>query len=184
MMTENNGGSSTLLENYQALVGKIYALCREIILASGDAIACRKGCDGCCRYFSVFLVEAYAIAEAVANLEPDRAALVRDRARSALDGDSCPLLDAGSCMLYNQRPIICRTHGLPILMKTGEVTTIDFCPMNYRHADSIEGRHIIDLDRLNDTLAAINSLFMKNKFSGILPPTQRLTIAEAVLLQV
>lgn len=183
-MPEKNGGNSALLENYQALVRKVDSLCREIILSSGDAIACRKGCDLCCRHFSVFMVEAYAIAGAVANLEPDRAALVHDRAEKALNGDKCPLLEAGSCLLYDQRPIICRTHGLPIYIKDGETTTIDFCPMNFRNADSIEGRYIIDLDRLNDTLAAINSLFMKDKFSGTLPPDQRLTIAEAVLLRI
>ncbi len=184
MVTEKNGGHSALLENYQALVGNVDSLCREIILASGDAIACRKGCDGCCRHFSVFLVEAYAIADAVANLEPERSALVHDRARKALGGETCPLLEEKGCLLYNQRPIICRTHGLPILIRNGGATTIDFCPMNYRNVDSIEGRHIIDLDRLNDTLAAINSLFMKYFLCGTLPSAQRLTIAEAVLLQI
>ncbi len=184
MPVEGKCNNSELLYNYSALVDKVDSLCREIILASGDAIACRKGCDGCCRQFSVFPVEAFSIACAVATLDPAQAHMIRDRALSLRDGDDCPLLDHGCCLLYDHRPIICRTHGLPILIRNGETPTVDFCPRNYRNVESIEGRCIIDLDRLNDTLAAINSIFIKEWFGCRLPFSDRLSIAEAVLLEI
>ncbi len=184
MPAEEKCKDSGLLTNYNALVGKVDSLCREIILLSGDAIACRKGCDGCCRQFSVFPVEAFNIACAVAALDPAQAEMIRDRALSLRDGDDCPLLDRGCCLLYGQRPIICRTHGLPILIRNGATLTVDFCPRNYRNAESVEGRCIIDLDRLNETLAAINNIFVKDCFSLHLPLSDRMSIAEAVLLEI
>lgn len=184
MSSEEKSGNSGLLANYRALVGKVDTLCRDIVAASGDAIACRKGCDGCCRQFSVFPVEAYSIARAVSLLDPNCGGAIRERAMGRRDGDECPLLDGGCCLLYEHRPIICRTHGLPILMRSGEAATVDFCPRNYRNADSLDGRNIIDLDRLNDTLSAINSIFMKEiPGDGLLSPG-RLTIAEAILLDI
>lgn len=184
MSVEEKNENSALLSNYHALICKVDSLCSEIVLAGGDSIACRQGCDGCCRHFSVSWVEAYNIAVAVAGLEKTCAKMIRDRAGNFMEREDCPLLEGGSCLLYDQRPIICRTHGLPILIKNGESTTIDYCPKNYRNADSIEGRHIIDLDRLNDTLAAINSLFIKDFFHDEIPPVERLSIAQAVMLSV
>ncbi len=183
MCGEEKNDSTLLLANYNALVDRVDSLCREIILASGDEIACRPGCDGCCRHFSVFPVEAYNIARAVASLDPDITGMIRDRARNLRAGDGCPLLHGGCCMLYEKRPIICRTHGLPIMIRNGDDTKIDFCPRNYRNAESIKGHYIIDLDTLNSTLAAINSIFIKNAVNHYLSFCERLTIAEAVLLR-
>lgn len=183
MCREENKVSSVLLDNYNALVDRIDSLCRDIILASGDEIACKPGCDGCCRHFSVFPVEAYNLARAVASLDPGVAGMIRDRAGNLREGDGCPLLHGGCCMLYEKRPIICRTHGLPILIRDGDGAKIDFCPRNYRNAESIKGHHLIDLDTLNNTLAALNGIFIKNAMNHDLFFRERLTIADAVLLK-
>ncbi|MEA5114649.1 MAG: YkgJ family cysteine cluster protein [Geobacteraceae bacterium] len=184
MCGEEKTDNSILLANYNALVGRVDSLCRDIIRASGNDIACRKGCDSCCRHFSLFPVEAFNIACAVSALDPDSAGMIRDRAGNLRDGDGCPLLAQCCCMLYEQRPIICRTHGLPIMIRNGDDKKIDFCPKNYRNAESIKGRYIIDLDTLNDTLAAINSIFIKDSLRNGISSFERVTIAEAVLLKI
>jgi len=60
---------------------------------------------------------------------------------------------------------------------------IDFCPRNFQHAESIPGNVVIHLDRLNETLAAVNTLFVQQYFQGTPPPTERVTIADSLLLK-
>lgn len=172
-----------LLENYQLLVRKVDDLCAKIVSEFAGEIVCSKGCDSCCRHISVFWVEAVSMARALGDLPKDQADFVIGQARSATGEDACPLLHRGACLLYDQRPIICRTHGLPIL--TGETSprTIDFCPRNFQQLESIPGSAVIDLDRLNDTLAAVNALFMRRYFKDNLPRTERLSVADALLLK-
>lgn len=172
-----------LLENYQLLVRKVDDLCGRIVSDFAGEIACSRGCDSCCRHISIFWVEAVSMAQALGDLPIDQSEFVRGRARSATAGEACPLLHRGACLLYDRRPIICRTHGLPIL--TGETSprTIDFCPRNFQRLESIPGSAVIDLDRLNDTLAAVNALFMRSYFEDNYPRTERLSIADALLLK-
>jgi hypothetical protein len=90
----------------------------------------------------------------------------------------------GVCVLYLARPIICRTHGLPVLARSENAQFVDFCPRNFTLAETIPGHLIIDLDQLNTTLVAINALFVSSYFTENPPPTERLTIADALCLKI
>ena len=169
------------LDTYLQLRDKVDALCRQIESAHADAISCRAGCDRCCQALTLFPVEAYALARAVATQpEPIRERL-RARAGEAADTESCPLLEGGRCLLYDDRPIICRTHGLPILLREPEGNRVDFCPLNFVGCDSLSGNSLIDLDRLNQLLAAINHDFVTRLF-GPQAPADRIPIGEALAL--
>jgi len=172
------------LKNYYQLVAKVDALCAEIMTHCADSVSCRKGCDACCRQFSIFWVEAISLANVVANLPQKQSAFLQSKAAELADQDVCPLLDDGVCALYAARPIICRTHGLPILTSTDTAPVIDFCPQNFTELETIPGNMIIDLDQLNTTLVAINALFVSQYFAGNPPPTERLTIADALFLKI
>jgi len=172
------------LHNYYSLVAKIDSLCTEITKHCADSISCRKGCDACCRHFSIFWVEAVSLANYVVNLPQKQAASLRRRAQYLTDQDVCPLLEDGECTLYATRPIICRTHGLPILTRAETTQNIDFCPRNFTRKKTIPGHLVIDLDQLNTTLVAINALFVSRYFNGNPPPTERLTIADALFLKI
>jgi uncharacterized protein len=176
--------STDLLKNYHALVSKVDSLCGEILHTCADAIYCRKGCDGCCRRFSVFWVEAVNLAQAVGSLPKEQMKYLRNRAGALSGHDVCPLLEDGACILYAHRPIICRTHGLPILIRQGANVQVDYCPKNFRNIETLPGSAILDLDRLNETLAAVNLLFVSRYFDGRGPPTVRLTISEALMLKI
>jgi Fe-S-cluster containining protein len=176
--------SAELLKNYHDLVHRVDSLCGEIVRTCADSITCRKGCDVCCRHFSVFWVEAVNLARAAGDLPKEQLALLRNRAESLVGHDVCPLLDDGSCILYAHRPIICRTHGLPIIIRHGEDVQVDYCPRNFQNVATLPGNAIVDLDRLNETLAAINLLFVSRYFGRRPPPTARLTICEALMLKI
>ncbi len=175
---------SELFNNYELLLEKVDSLCAKIHTICGDAITCREGCDGCCRHFSVFPVEAVFIALAVGRLPEERQRFFRSRVESLKDGDICPLLLDGSCAVYDHRPIICRTHGLPILIREGEKVRVDFCPKNFRRTETLNGDTVIDLDRLNQTLAAINQVFVAGFFREDPPRELRLSMADALMLEI
>ncbi len=172
--------TETLL-NYRNLVAKVDELCRRIIIEHGDLISCRKGCDGCCRHISIFPVEAFALATALRHSSTAESARIRNFARSASEQD-CPLLDKGICLLYEARPIICRTHGFPILAGPEGEKALDFCPQNFTGVASFSASAVLNLDLLNATLAAINGVFIASCDKNIWHAKERLTIAESLLL--
>jgi uncharacterized protein len=144
-----------LLDNYRALVAKVDAMCDRI------SSACRPGCSGCCRHLSLFPVEAHALALATAQLPAAVRRRLLARVRQPDRADGCPFLDQDRCLVYAARPIICRTHGLPILVLADDGKRIDFCPRNFQGVASLSGQDVINLELLNQSLAAINTLFIK-----------------------
>ncbi|QWV94848.1 YkgJ family cysteine cluster protein [Geomonas oryzisoli] len=166
----------TGLENYLALLSRVDEICRRTSETFSAHITCRAGCDACCRHLSIFAVEAAALAHALRELPAEQAELVRSKARDAREGSPCPLLHDGLCLLYQARPIICRTHGLPLLLLREGERSVDFCPENFQGLPSIPGSAVIDLERLNMMLATVNALYLQS-----FPGPERLTIAQALL---
>jgi uncharacterized protein len=164
------------LDNYRALLARVDEMCARTAADFQSQITCRAGCDSCCRHLSIFAVEAAALTRALGQLPPAEAQVIRQAAAGAADDGPCPLLQGGLCLLYRARPIICRTHGLPLLVQRDGAREIDFCPENFRGAASIPGSAVIDLERLNATLAAINTLYLAS-----FPGPERLTMAQALM---
>lgn len=173
-----------LFENYEALLSRVSARCEEIETALAGHMACRKGCSTCCLNISLFPVEAVRLRLAFDTLDEDRKAFALARTAESTDEGPCPLLDeAGACLLYDHRPVICRTHGLPILFDDEKGSRrVDFCPENFQALESLSGEAMIDLDALNQMLAAVNAQFCEELFDGA-PPFERLSIADVLHLE-
>lgn len=173
------------LDHYGELLKKVDAFCQTVKEAVTESMVCRMGCDSCCRHLSLFPVEAVHIRLALETAEKTIQERIRVKALAALgDPDGpCPLLDQSLCLLYSARPIICRTHGFPILVDQGQGKAIDHCPLNFIDGQEIQRKHILDLETLNNTLAAINRLFMEDHFNDA-DSTDRFLLAEALLMEI
>jgi uncharacterized protein len=144
--------------NYLALRGAVDAHA-ERVYASHE-LACRAGCTACCRQdLSVSIVEADTIFgwlrhHGVGDACSDRTA-VDDHPlfeSLALD-DACMFLGReGLCTIYPVRPIICRSHGLPLQVDGG----VDVCPVSLPLQESPT---VLDLEGLNLRLALIAQLY-------------------------
>jgi uncharacterized protein len=177
ILTDNGA----LLRNSRGLLGKIDSFWAQVASACPGQLACRQGCDGCCRHLSLFWVEGAALGAALAGLPQAQVATIRRRARQAAPDGPCPLLSQGSCLLYVARPVICRTHGLPVLLANPQgQRQLDHCPENFRDMDHLPAGIVLDLEVLNTTLAAVNRLFVAEFFSGASRP-ERLSIADFLL---
>jgi uncharacterized protein len=144
------------------------------------AFACRPGCDRCCHQrFAVFEVEAAPIRRALAQLETADPAL-RQRIRAQAHDPSataCALLVDGRCSVYAERPLICRSHGLPIAVPDPEdpdgPLRLDHCPLNFR--DSAPPRpSVLVLEAINRPLAVLAEL----SSPGTSPGAARTALAE------
>jgi hypothetical protein len=167
------------LANYHTLVGRIDELCAAISGEFAGKISCRAGCSSCCRELTLFPVEAAALLLALSQLPPDRAAHLDGTDTTSADG-SCPLLVNGLCLVYTDRPVICRTHGLPLLYREAESVRVDFCPENFQGVTSLPGSMAINLELLNQALVAVNEHFIKNSLPGFLKDGQRRSISEII----
>ncbi|KAB0665703.1 YkgJ family cysteine cluster protein [Oryzomonas japonica] len=168
-----------LLHNYRQLIARIDALCRGIVDALGEQITCSEGCSDCCTSINLFPVEAASLAAALEALPEEEAEEIRRYVAEHAEDERCPLLRNHRCLLYAARPVVCRTHGLPIIYGTGQERRIDYCPLNLTESESLPGSVIIDLDNLNSLLVAVNALFLSQ--SDSLDTPERLTIVEALL---
>jgi Fe-S-cluster containining protein len=164
------------LENYRTLLARVDEICSRTAEQFASHLSCRPGCDSCCRHLSICAVEAAAITQALDELDQASAALIREKAAASSPDSPCPLLHQGLCLLYRARPIICRTHGLPLLIREEGTSRVDFCPENFRELPSIPGSAVLDLERLNATLTAINALYLQS-----VPGQERLDLAQALL---
>lgn len=120
------------------LHAKVEAFFARVEARHGDDMQCRTGCADCCRVrLTITGVEAAAIRAEVARWPAARRrALAADDAAAAADAadndDRCAALDArGRCRIYDARPIVCRSHGVPIRMRRGALPVIEACPRNF-----------------------------------------------------
>jgi len=158
-------------DRYMVLLSRVDSFTALVRDAYAKEIKCGPGCSECCNnMFTVFAVEAH-------NLRSGFAALPRkaqDAALGKLRGSSpkaaCPLLDKyGLCLLYDRRPIICRTHGYPFssgLLRVDGQKVTSFCEKNFTSMpdlSALANEHVLNLDVLNSTLTAINLVFMKEQ---------------------
>ncbi len=163
----------------QELAGVLVQLRRRVgahfeaaVTRTPAAFACRAGCESCCHQrFGVFEVEAAPVRRALAELAARDPALrrrVREQADDPAHADRCALLVDGLCAVYEARPMICRTHGLPILVRDEDGTEdgstatdslrVDHCPLNFReHAPPSES--VLRLAAVNEPLVVLARLW-------------------------
>jgi Fe-S-cluster containining protein len=173
-----------MMKNYLLFVAKVDDFCRRITSDYAEHMACRPGCDDCCRHLTLFPVEAAVLAYALRELPQLHADLIRRQASAATADGPCPLLVDRKCALYHARPLICRTHGLPVAIAVDNICRIDYCPKNFQDLDTIPGSSVLQLDRLNEALVTLNAIFVAGCGGNGNGRADRISIAEAVHMNV
>ena len=173
------------LRDYRTLLAGVDRCCNRIGQQYAENIVCIKACSGnCCRiHLSIFAVEAFSLAGALQELPVEKADFIKQKARDVTSFGPCPLLEDGACLMYRARLVICRTHGLPMLSEYRGTSSVGYCHKNFQNLSTIPDDAVIDLNRLNQSLKAVNRQFM-DEFSESIFLHERFTIAEALLLDV
>jgi Fe-S-cluster containining protein len=168
------------LANYRALLQRVDQLCGVISEQFADHIFCKAGCSSCCRHLTLFPVEAANLRVAFEKLPAEIMAILAGRIDWPENG-SCPLLLADCCTVYADRPVICRTHGLPLLTEYNGKKSVDCCPENFITAAALPGSAVINLEALNSALVAINALFVSKTADLRFQGKDRFPIADIIV---
>lgn len=117
-----------LLDILNKLYSEVDAQTEILAQVHGSRLVCRRGCSMCCvDQLSVFEIEAENIR-----------ARHQDLLQSAQPHEigACAFLDSeGACRIYQDRPYVCRTQGLPLRWLDEDdqgdfVEYRDICPLN------------------------------------------------------
>jgi uncharacterized protein len=123
------------------------------------AIKCRSGCDECCHVrLSVFTIEAARISRVLSDMsrsDPELRQRIREQVRDPNCADRCPMLIDSCCAIYDERPMICRSHGLPVANVDGDgQLDTRWCHLNFRDIDP-PAPSVLALSAVNQPLSVM-----------------------------
>lgn len=148
-------------DNYRRILDRADEFFRSVAESQPQNLRCGRGCSLCCYgLFEIGSGDVAVIADGLARLHPMRR---RKIIRNAIDiiaasahpnlrecspiekekffdrtaSVACPnLSDRGECMIYDSRPLVCRTFGLPL--RENDRYIGDVCELNFTDAPAGE----------------------------------------------
>ncbi|MGE5182774.1 MAG: YkgJ family cysteine cluster protein [Acidobacteriota bacterium] len=145
------------MSRHAELTAKVDAFFARVAARHGSDMQCATGCSDCCHTrLTITAVEARAIREHVASWpEAERRALAARAAGAPID--RCAALDnAGRCLVYAARPIVCRSHGAPIRMRDSRsLPVVQSCFRNFTH-EAPDPDCVIDQETLSMLVLALD----------------------------
>lgn len=114
------------------LAGKVDAFFARAHARHGDDMQCSTGCSDCCHVrLTVTGAEAEAIRVELARWPAERRAALAANARDGAPDRCAALAPSGRCLIYDVRPIVCRSHGAPIRLREGSLPVVQSCHRNF-----------------------------------------------------
>ena len=143
--------------SYKDILNRADEFFRSVSKSQPQNLQCGRSCSLCCYgLFEIGAADIPVLAEGLARLHPMRRRKITRRAaeivaesrhpnlREATQAEkdgffdrtastACPNLNAaGECMVYEYRPLVCRTFGLPL--RQGDRYLGDVCDLNFHEA--------------------------------------------------
>ncbi len=162
----------SVFSNYTQLLDKVDQMFATTKSRHAESFRCGAGCYGCCKAgLSIANVEAVRIR---AWLLEHPAVMERLKTRQGLlnDAQYCQFLSrVGHCMIYDVRPLICRSHGMPIAWVQADQESRDCCPLNFQNRDlaALESSDVLSLDKVNTLLSLIDRHFDAEQAGARIP---------------
>lgn len=144
---------------YQKLKEDTDAVAKKLSGEHSSHLQCKKGCDLCCMDYSILPVEFYAILEELKTSKFNKENIQFDDKNE----EDCIFLKNHTCTIYESRPLICRTHGLPLLYTNNdEEWELSNCELNFKDFDfeNFSEKNTFPQDKFNSKLFLINREFI------------------------
>ncbi len=157
---------------YQKIINDIENLSKQLSAEHAKHLKCKEGCDLCCMDYSIFPIEFYTILNRLQQKD------FQPKSKEQKDKASCIFLKNHSCTIYENRPVICRTHGLPLLyMNDNNEWELSNCELNFTKFDfdKFNTKNTFPMDKFNSRLFVLNKKFItefeENKYgeSDLIP---------------
>jgi len=167
-----------ILFQYQNLLHKIELVIKKLSDYYAEHIVCKPGCSQCCEVErTVFPLEAHVVEQQLLTLSAQRIRKLRNRHRK--NDEQCPMLWNKLCAIYLARPIICRTHSLPIFYHEAEITFVDYCRFNFTKLPEnyqFINKNVLDLTRFNTELVQLDQQFTEQVLLKPLQSKNRISL--------
>lgn len=160
--------AESILHAYRQLIADIDTMIDKLAGSRFKAVMkCGPGCSGCCTQFSVLPLEAAIVSGITQSQRP----------AAGNDREKCLLLADDLCQIYEVRPVICRTQGLPLGYIDEEAGTIEVsaCPLNFPDDYPLGHDDLLFMDRINRRLAELNLDYCR---AAGLDPEKRISLAD------
>jgi len=162
LCTKQDTMNTQHIENYLALRNEIDTQTEALWNQHQSNMACKKGCDQCCLNFDVFPIEFEAIKQQVQAEYPE----VLERSVPDEETEKCVFLTNHQCSFYDARPIICRTHGFPLLYmnEEGDQWELSHCELNFTQVDEdyFDEANTYPQDTINSKLFMMNKAYINS----------------------
>ena len=150
-------GENKFFEKYILLRDEIDNKSLEIETEHTKHIECKKGCDMCCMDYKIFPIEFHYIINDLntKKIVPEISTVIKE--------GGCIFLKNHACTIYNQRPVICRTHGLPLLfMNDNNDWELSVCDLNFKkyNFEDFTLDNTFPQDKYNSKLFMLNKEFI------------------------
>ena len=141
--------------------------CYELWEEHKSHMQCKAGCSSCCQSFKVLPVEFEYIKSALKS--------AHFKVNPEVKKGECKFLVDDKCSIYEHRPVICRSHGFPLVRLNEELEEyeVSYCHLNFKTypINSFTGDNVFFEDKFNSQLYQINSDFIqepenKGKYSA------------------
>jgi Fe-S-cluster containining protein len=141
-------------ETYTRILDRADDFFRSISKSQPQNLQCGRGCSLCCYgLFEIGSGDVPLIAEGLEKLHPSRRKMIIRRSQEIVESSKhpdlrncspsvkdaffertaatpCPNLnDRGECLMYEHRPLVCRTFGLPL--RNADDYIGDICELNF-----------------------------------------------------
>ena len=175
--------------NYKSILDRADEFFGSVMRSQPQNLQCGRGCSLCCYgLFEIGSGDVPLIAEGLERLHPARRKMIIKRAVeivatsqhpnlrecSPIEKEEffdrtasmpCPNLNqSGECMIYESRPLVCRTFGLPL--RDGDNYIGDVCELNFTSASEEEKQ----------------SASWNLAWEDVLGPEDEFTIPEAIVM--
>jgi uncharacterized protein len=160
-----------LFDDYFSLRDELDVYCSRLYEFHVPHLMCKAGCDQCCMDFGMLPIEFFAIRQEAG-----------ERIRNgevSLSESGCPFLIDHRCVIYQSRPFICRTQGLPLLFMNDDQCELSACELNFTEFDFDEfsEENTFPQDQYNSRLFLLNLKFIESVYSQ-LSPTDLLSLKD------
>lgn len=152
------------VERYLQLAAKVDGFFAQAQARVGASMQCASGCADCCQgRLTVTSVEAAVILSGLASLDDPQRSAIASRGATATDEKCAALDDHGRCSIYAWRPLVCRSHGVPVRVASdapSRLPVLEVCPKNFTEGlDTVGGENILDQTTLSTVLGALDAAY-------------------------
>ena len=147
------------IEEYHKLRDEIDERSKTLENEHKKHLSCKSSCDLCCMDYNIFPVEFYSILNELQNqkFKPE------SHSKKEEESSSCVFLKDHKCTIYASRPVICRTHGLPLLYtNNNDEWELSTCELNFTDFDfgQFSEKNTFAQDKFNSKLFVLNRDFI------------------------